>query len=197
MYHLQLLEIDKALALAGNYDVKVAVIDSGVDYKHPDLQAQVLPPYNAVKPADSPVADAHGTHVAGIVGATKDNGIGGHGVYPNAKILPIDVFNGQEDASDFAIAQGILYAIEQKADIINMSLGGYGESPLMEEAVKMAIDKGITVIAAAGNEATDTYFFPASFESVISVGATNEQNKLASFSNYGSSVNLVAPGEDI
>ncbi|AVK96462.1 peptidase S8 [Lysinibacillus sphaericus] len=197
MYHLQLLEIDKALALAGNHDVKVAVIDSGVDYKHPDLQAQVLPPYNAVKPADSPVADAHGTHVAGIVGATKDNGIGGHGVYPNAKILPIDVFNGQEDASDFAIAQGILYAIEQKADIINMSLGGYGESPLMEEAVKMAIDKGITVIAAAGNEATDNYSFPASFESVISVGATNEQNKLASFSNYGPSVNLVAPGEDI
>ena len=197
MYHLNLLQIDKALALAGNHEVKVAVIDSGVDFKHPDLQAQVLPPYNAVTPANSITFDAHGTHVAGIVGATKDNGVGGHGVFPNAKILPIDVFNGKQTTNDFVIAQGILYAIEQKADIINMSLGGYGESPLMEAAVKKALDKGITIVAAAGNESTDYYSFPASFEGVISVGSTNERNQLSSFSNYGPSVDLVAPGEDI
>lgn len=197
MYHLNLLQIDNALALAGNHEVKVAVIDSGVDFRHPDLQAQVLPPYNAVTPANSITFDAHGTHVAGIIGATKDNGVGGHGVFPNAKILPIDVFNGKQTTNDFVIAQGILYAIEQKADIINMSLGGYGESPLMEAAVKKALDNGITIVAAAGNESTDYYSFPASFEGVISVGSTNERNQLSSFSNYGPSVDLVAPGEDI
>lgn len=197
MYHLNLLQIDKALELAGNNDVKVAVIDGGVDFKHPDLKSQVLPPYNAAAPANNPYPNDHGTHVAGIVGAAKDNGIGGHGINPNAKILPIDVFNGKEGTTDYFIAQGILYAIEQNADVINMSLGGYGESPLVKEAVQKAIDKGITVVAAAGNESTDEYFFPASFEGVISVGSTNDRNKLSSYSNYGPSVDLVAPGEDI
>jgi subtilisin family serine protease len=197
MYHLNLLQIDRALSLAGNHEVKVAVIDSGVDYKHPELKSQVLPPYNAATPANTSFSDPHGTHVAGIIAATKDNGFGGHGIFPTAKILPIDVFNGKQTANDFVIAQGILYAIEQNADVINMSLGGYGESPLIQEAVKKAIDKGITIVAAAGNESTDQYSFPASFEGVISVGSTNERNKLSSYSNYGPSVDLVAPGEDI
>jgi len=197
MYHLSLLQIDKALELAGKNDVKVAVIDSGVDFKHPDLKSQVLPPYNAAAPANTSYPGDHGTHVAGIIGAAKDNGIGGHGINPNAKLLPIDVFNGKDGANDFVIAQGILYAIEQGADVINMSLGGYGESPLMKEAVQKAIDKGVTIVAAAGNESTDNYSFPASYEGVISVGSTNERNKLSSYSNYGPSVDLVAPGEEI
>ncbi|WP_339260798.1 S8 family peptidase [Lysinibacillus sp. FSL K6-3209] len=197
MYHLNLLQMDKALELAGNHEVKVAVIDSGVDFKHPDLKSQVLPPYNAAAPANTTYTGDHGTHVAGIIGAAKDNNIGGHGINPNAKLLPIDVFNGEEGANDFVIAQGILYAIEQGADVINMSLGGYGESPLMKDAVKQAIDKGITIVAAAGNESTDEYSFPASYEGVISVGSTNDINKLSSYSNYGPSVDVVAPGEEI
>lgn len=197
MYHLSLLQIDRALKLAGDHEVTVAVIDSGVDFKHPDLKAQVLPPYNAAAPANTTYTADHGTHVAGIIAAAKDNGIGGHGIHPKAKLLPIDVFNGKEGADDFTIAQGILYAIEQGADIINMSLGGYGESPLMQEAVQKAIDSGITIVAAAGNEATDEYSFPASFEGVISVGSTNNKNKLSSYSNYGPSVDIVAPGEDV
>lgn len=197
MYHLNLLQIDKALQLAGKNDVKVAVIDSGVDFKHPDLKSQVLPPYNAAAPANTSYPGDHGTHVAGIIGAAKDNGIGGHGINPKAKLLPIDVFNGKDGANDFVIAQGILYAIEQGADVINMSLGGYGESPLMEEAVQKAIEKGVTIVAAAGNESTDNYSFPASYEGVISVGSTNDRNKLSSYSNYGPSVDLVAPGEDV
>ncbi|MGE7692639.1 S8 family peptidase [Lysinibacillus sp. NPDC094177] len=197
MYHLSLLQIDKALELAGDKDVKVAVIDAGVDFKHPDLKSQVLPPYNAAAPANTSYPSEHGTHVAGIIGATKDNGLGGHGINPKAKLLPIDVFNGKIGANDFVIAQGILYAIDQGADVINMSLGGYGESPLMQEAVQKAIDKGITIVAAAGNESTDNYSFPASYEGVISVGSTNDRNKLSSYSNYGPSVDLVAPGEEV
>ncbi|TQR39551.1 peptidase S8 [Lysinibacillus sphaericus] len=196
-YHLNLLQIDKTLELAGNHEVKVAVIDGGVDFKHPDLKSQVLPPYNAAAPANTSYPDGHGTHVAGIIGAAKDNGIGGHGINPNAKILPIDVFNGGEGANDFVIAQGILYAIEQGADVINMSLGGYGENSLLKDAVQKAIDKGITIVAGAGNDSTDNYFFPASYEGVIGVGSTNDRNELSYYSNYGPSVDVVAPGEDI
>jgi serine protease len=197
MYPLSLLQIDKALQLAGKHSVTVAVIDTGLDMKHPDLQAQLLPSYNAANPASPGLKDIHGTHVAGIIGATANNGVGAHGINPNVKILPIDVFNGGWGASDYVIAQGILYAIEKGAKVINMSLGGYFSSPILEDAVKKAIDAGITVVAAAGNEATDMYSIPASYEGVISVGATDSQNHLANFSNYGPSVDIVAPGVDV
>ncbi|OAT72454.1 S8 family serine peptidase [Parageobacillus thermoglucosidasius] len=197
MYPLSLLQIDKALQLAGKHSVTVAVIDTGLDMKHPDLKAQLLPSYNAANPASPGVKDIHGTHVAGIIGATANNGIGAHGINPNVKILPIDVFNGSLGASDYVIAQGILYAIEKGAKVINMSLGGYFSSPILEDAVKKAIDAGITVVAAAGNESTDMYSIPASYEGVISVGATDSENHLANFSNYGPSVDIVAPGVDV
>jgi serine protease len=197
MYPLSLLQIDKALQLAGKNSVTVAVIDTGLDMKHPDLKAQLLPSYNAVNPANPGVKDLHGTHVAGIIGATANNGVGAHGINPNVKILPIDVFNGEMGASDYVIAQGILYAIEKGAKVINMSLGGYFNSPILEDAVKKAIDAGITVVAAAGNDSTDMYSIPASYEGVISVGATDSKNQLAQFSNYGPSVDLVAPGVDV
>jgi serine protease len=197
MYPLSLLQIDKALQLAGKHSVTVAVIDTGLDMKHPDLKAQLLPSYNAANPANPGIKDVHGTHVAGIIGATANNGVGAHGINPNVKILPIDVFNGGSGASDYVIAQGILYAIEKGAKVINMSLGGYFNSPILEDAVKKAIDAGITVVAAAGNDSTDMYSIPASYEGVISVGATDSKNHLANFSNYGPSVDLVAPGVDV
>lgn len=197
MYPLSLLQIDKALQLAGKHSVTVAVIDTGVDMKHPDLKAQLLPSYNAANPASPGIKDIHGTHVAGIIGAAANNGVGAHGINPNVKILPIDVFNGGWGASDYAIAQGILYAMEKGAKVINMSLGGYFSSPILEDAVKKAIDAGVTVVAAAGNESTDMYSVPASYEGVISVGATDSENHLANFSNYGPSVDIVAPGVDI
>ncbi|WP_231563688.1 S8 family peptidase [Anoxybacillus sp. KU2-6(11)] len=197
MYLLSLLNMDKALKLAGKSSVTVAVIDTGMDTKHPELKGRVLPAYNAINPAGAPIKDVHGTHVAGIIGANANNGIGAHGVNPNVKILPIDVFGGGWGASDYTIAQGILYAIEKGAKVINMSLGGYFSSPILEEAVQKAIDAGITVVAAAGNEATDMYSIPASYEGVISVGATDSKNKLAEFSNYGPSVDIVAPGVDV
>ncbi|MCI1590552.1 S8 family peptidase [Heyndrickxia oleronia] len=197
MYQLQMLNIEKALKYAGNHKVVVAVIDGGVDYRHPELSSQVLPPYNAAAPAKTPVPDMHGTHVAGIIAASANNGLGGHGINPKAKILPIDVFNGGQSANDYTIAQGIMYAIEKKADIINMSLGSYNNSPILADAIQRAIDAGITVIAAAGNEATDDYSYPAAYPGVISVGNINKNKQLSESSNYGSSVDLVAPGEEI
>ncbi|MFS1517097.1 S8 family peptidase [Bacillus sp. SCS-151] len=196
MYHLSLLEIDKALSLAGDHEVTVAVIDTGIDANHPDLKSQILPPYNVGDPNHTASVDVHSTHVSGIIGAEANNGVGGYGVNPNAKILPIDVFGGIF-VNDYVIAEGILYAIEQEVDVINMSLSSPFPSPILEEAVEKAIDAGIVIVTSAGNTASDGYRYPAAFDGVISVGATDMNNKLADFSSYGAYVDIVAPGVDI
>lgn len=197
MDHLAMLNIGKTLSYAGKNKVTIAVVDGGVDYKHPDLKANLLKPYNAANPARNPVRDLHGTHVAGIIASTKDNGLGGYGVFPNANILPVDVFNGSMGANDFTIAEGITYSVDQGADVINLSLGGFMPSPVVEEAIQYAIDSGVVVVAAAGNEATDQYSYPAAYPGVISVGNINGAKTLSDSSNYGSSVDVVAPGENI
>ncbi|OXS79219.1 S8 family peptidase [Domibacillus enclensis] len=197
MDHLAMLNMGKALAYAGKNDVTIAVVDAGVDYKHPDLKANLLKPYNVANPARNPVRDLHGTHVSGIIASAKGNGLGGYGVFPDAKILPVDVFNGSLGANDFTIAEGITYSVDQGADVINLSLGGFMPSPVVEEAVQYAIDSGVVVVAAAGNESTNQYSYPAAYPGVISVGNVNGAKKLSDSSNFGSSVDVVAPGENI
>ncbi|MFE8701717.1 S8 family serine peptidase [Cytobacillus sp. FJAT-54145] len=196
-YQNSLLQLEKAQKLAGNHSVTVAVVDQGVDMDHPDLKNRLLPSFNTVNPMNQGTPDYHGTHVAGIVAANKGNGIGGYGVNPNAKILPIDVFDRGWGATDYAIAQGILLAVEKGANIINMSLGGPMKSPLIEAAIDNALEKNVVVIASAGNTGDDSLSYPAAYEGVISVGAVNSEKKLASFSTYGTSVDVVAPGEEI
>lgn len=196
-YHVKMLNLEKAQSLAGKYQVTVAVIDQGIDTNHPELKGKLLPGYNTVSPMNQGSPDFHGTHVAGIIAAAKDNGIGGYGVNPNAKILPIDVFDRAWGASDYAIAEGILYAIEKGAKVINMSLGGSMPSPLIEDAVKKALEKNIIIVAAAGNTGNDMPSYPAAYEGVISVGNVNSQKELSVSSSYGPSVDVVAPGEDI
>ncbi|MGE8080434.1 S8 family peptidase [Peribacillus loiseleuriae] len=196
-YHLSLLKIDEALKLAGNHEVTVAVIDTGIDAKHPELRSQLLAPYNVNEPGNQPIAEEHATHVSGIIAGVQGNGIGAHGINPKAKILPVDVFGGFWGASDYSVAEGILYAVDQGADVINLSLRTYYPSDLLKDAVQKALDAGVTIVAAAGNEATDEYAYPASFKGVIGVGATDSKNELSSFSNFGPSVDLVAPGEEI
>ena len=196
-YYLKQLNLEKSQSLAGKTPVTVAVIDQGVDTKHPDLKGRLLPGYNAVNPMNQGSPDFHGTHVTGIIAANKNNAIGGYGVNPNAKILPIDVFDRQFFATDYTIAQGILYAVEKGAKVINMSLGGPIKSPIIEEAVNKALEKNIVIVAAAGNTGDATPSYPAAYEGVISVGSTNEEKKLSNFSSFGPSIDVVAPGEDI
>jgi hypothetical protein len=197
MYHLKTLNVDKALTLAGKHAVRVAVIDTGIDAKHPELKNKIVANINVMNPMQKGAPDVHGTHVAGIIGAEKNNGLGGYGVNPNVKLISIDVFNRSFFTSDYIVAEGIMEAIEQKAQVINMSLGGAYSSPILEEAVKKALDANITIVAAAGNSGSDTLEYPASYEGVISVGASNDKNELAFFSNYGTAVDVVAPGEGI
>jgi cell wall-associated protease len=196
-YHLTMLQADKAQKLAGKNKVKVAVIDQGVDSSHPDLKGQLLSSYNTVNPMNPGMPDFHGTHVAGIIAAKKDNGVGAYGINPNAQILPIDVFDRGWGASDYAIAQGIMQAVKSGAKVINMSLGGPMKSPIIEEAVKKALAKNITIVAAAGNTGDDTISYPAAYEGVISVSAVDKYKKLGDFSSYGPSIDVAAPGADV
>jgi len=197
MYHLDNLKVDDATKLAGKSKVKVAVVDTGIDANHPELKNKIVYNYNVLDPLKKGAADLHGTHVAGIIAAEKNNEIGGYGVNPNVQIVSIDVFNRSFFSSDYTVAEGILEAIKQKVQVINLSLGSTYASPIIKEAIDKAIEANITVVAAAGNSSSEMLEYPASFNGVISVGATNKQNKLAEFSTFGPSVDVVAPGEDI
>ncbi|WP_078378705.1 S8 family serine peptidase [Sutcliffiella halmapala] len=197
MYHIQQLDVLKAQNLVGDNKVRVAVIDTGMDQNHPELKERIIDSVNIVDPMRKPVADLHGTHVAGIIAAEKGNGIGGVGINPSAEIIAIDVFNGDMGAFDFAIAEGIIYAVDNGAQVINMSLGSFYPSTIIEEAVNYAIASNVVVVAAAGNSGTSDKGYPASYKGVISVGATDENKELTYFSSYGASVDIVAPGSDI
>ncbi|HEX5202367.1 MAG TPA: S8 family serine peptidase [Actinoplanes sp.] len=181
--------------------VTVAVIDSGVDASHPDLAGQILPGKDFVAGTEGTSTDpnGHGTHVAGTIAALTGNGTGVSAVAPGAKILPVRVLgaNGTGWTSD--IASGIIYAADHGAKVINMSLGGPGQSTTMSNAIAYARSKGVTVIAAAGNERQDgsPVSYPAADAGVIAVAATDAADKVASYSNQGSYVDVAAPGSNI
>ena len=187
--------------------IKVAVLDTGVSV-HEDLT--ITSSYNAMDNTTSDTADAnsHGTHVAGIICAKNNNGKGGSGIAPDATLYNIRVLDGHtlKDENDkqhpnsgtsATFVRGMNKAIEYGVDIINMSIGGESFSSVENEVVKKATQKGITVIAAAGNESTNTKMYPAGYEDVIAVAATGSNNAQAYFSNFGAWVDLAAPGVDI
>jgi len=190
-------------------EVTVAIIDTGVDYTHPDLANRVdtKNDYDYVNHDSNAMDDnGHGTHVAGILAAELNNrvGIAGTAGPANVKILPLKVLDKEGDGDLYDAAMAIRDAADLGADVINLSLGGYwderryGKPKTMMEAVDYATGKGAVVIAAAGNEKDDTdYYIPASISDVITVSAVDEDLKFASFSNFGDSVDIAAPGENI
>nr|WP_269448604.1 S8 family peptidase [Metabacillus kandeliae] len=196
-YQLKNLHIEEAQKLAGKNKVRVAVIDTGIDAKHPELINSVISNNSVTNPMQKGLPDVHGTHVAGIIAAKKDNGIGGYGINPNAGILSLDVFNRSMFTGDYEIALGILKAIDEKAQVINMSLSSSMSSPIIEEAVRKALKANITIVAAAGNSGMSDAEYPAAYEGVIGVGSVNSKNQLSSFSSYGPAVDVTAPGEEI
>jgi len=192
--------------------IVVAVVDTGVDSTHPDLLGGVLPGYNP-DPNYPTAADylGHGTHVAGIIAASTHNGIGIAGVAPGALILPVRVFNGfgpdgQPVASDYHVAVGILFAANPgyfgappylQADVINLSLGSPTYSQTAIDAVNYALDRGIVVVAASGNEGFRSVTFPALYPGVIAVASTDPQDRRSHFSTSGDFVSVAAPGSSI
>lgn len=195
-YHHKAIESNAAWDITlGSSDVVVAIIDDGIDLNHVDLKNQIVSHYNIVKGTKFTKGE-HGTHVAGIVAGVANNKTGGAGVAPKTKIMAIDVFDG-----DFAlisdIVAGINKAVDSGADVINMSLGSYQPSEALEKAVQYAHSKGVVVVAAAGNDAIKEKHYPAAYKNVISVASTTYLDKQSEFSNYGSTIDLAAPGTEI
>jgi thermitase len=215
----------------GSEQVVVAVLDSGVDYTHPDLvnniwtRPEIIKAYedddltdgavddqhgfNVVEDNGDPMDDnGHGTHCAGIIGAEGGNAIGIAGVNWNVKIMPLRFMDGDGTGTTKDAIEAINYVIDRKragvnVRIISASWGSTAKSRALEDVIRKAYDEGILFVAAAGNASTDndqTPHYPSSYNlgNVVSVAATNRNDQLASFSNYGAkSVNVAAPGEEI
>jgi subtilisin family serine protease len=197
-------ESNKAWSLVNQKKtVKVAIVDTGVDYNHPDLKNRVLTEmgYNFVGNNKDVIDDNwHGTHIAGIIAAEMNNNQGITGIVGplDVKIIPVKVLdkNGQGDSP--IIAEGIKYAANKGADIINISIGFKAKDSYIEDAVNYANRKGVLVIAAAGNDNSNSDLYsPAGDKGVFTVAAVDSSYNKASFSNYGSAIMLAAPGVDI
>jgi subtilisin len=178
--------------------VKVAVIDTGIDCRHPDLQCDFSAGTNIVSPGAEPMDDnEHGTHVSGTIAGHGDGGV--YGVAPKATLIPVKVLDADGAGSLSDIVKGIDWAAKSGVDVINMSLGGEVGSAALAKAVKSALARGVVVVCAAGNSGPDpdTVGYPAAYPGVIAVSASDEQNGIASFSSRGAQVAFIAPGVDI
>jgi len=189
----------------GTTQVTVAVLDTGVDYTHPDLANRVdaRNGYNYIDGHADPMDDdGHGTHVAGIIAAEMNKiGIAGVSGKANVKILPFKVLDHQGNGTMYDVSLAIMDAVDKGADVINLSLTGERgkEKPkMLQEAIDYARDHDVAVIAAAGNDGGRVErYVPASMPGVIAVSAVGEELELAKFSNYGSGIGFAAPGEEI
>ena len=175
--------------------VTVAVIDTGVS-KVPDLKlTKFVKGYDFVNNKDDASDDnGHGTHVAGTIAQSTNNGYGVAGIAYEASIMPLKVLSGSGGGTIADIAEAIKFAADNGANVINMSLGGGGASNMMEEAIKYAHSKGVVIVAAAGNEGRNASSYPARYPDVISVSATNAAGDKASYSNFGAGIDISAPG---
>jgi subtilisin family serine protease/flagellar hook assembly protein FlgD len=199
MWAIKNIKADKAWDFTtGDSDVVVAVIDTGVDYNHPEIRGRVIKGYDFSDYDDDPMDfDGHGTHVAGIIAAAGNNSVGIAGVSWNSKILAIKIFPFGTEA-DCALA--IIYAADWNnygVDVINMSwkINGVDVSPILSDAIEYAANKGIVMIAAAGNDGgAVANCVPANHRDVIAVGAVDQNDKIAPFSNTGKEIDVVAPG---
>lgn len=201
--------------------ITVAVIDSGVDKTHPDMEDNIwvnsdeIPDdgidndnngkiddtwgWNFAYNDNNPVDDwGHGTHVAGIIAASGNNNQGVIGVAPEAKIMAIRTSGYGGIAFDSAQAEGIMYAANNGADVINCSWSGLGSSQAIKDAIDYAYSMGVVVIASASNDNTDAkYYYPACFNNVITVAAVDYNNEHVIFTNFGNKIDVAAPGWDI
>lgn len=199
-------------APADGSEIRVAALDTGVYLTHEDLQGQLIAGYDFHD--DDPDPDDanssgesswHGTHVAGTVAAAADNDTGVASVAWAAKVMPVRVL-GADGGTRYDVMQGVRYAAamvndsgsvpDEPVDVINMSLGGGGHSDIEQNLYHEVRGRGVVIVAAAGNDNTDQPFYPAAYNGVVSVSATNCQGERAPYSNYGSTISVAAPGGD-
>jgi len=190
----------------GSMAVKVAVVDVGVDWHHPDLAASFLPEelgYDFIandsdpQPDNMNLPDAfHGTHVAGIIAAGRDNSEGIAGL-SLVQLLSVRVLCDSGSGREEDVASGIAWAADHGAKVINLSLGSPWPSGAVEAACEYAQQLGVTIVAASGNDGRKEIGYPAAYSECVAVGATEPESKLAEFSSYGPEQEVVAPGVEI
>jgi thermitase len=182
----------------GNSSILVAVIDTGIDYNHPDLIANYVPlGYNWVNNDTDPMDDnGHGTHCAGIIAATINNSLGIAGL-AQVRIMAEKGLDWTGTGYEDDIANAIIHAVDQGANILSNSWGGYESSHLVLDAIRYAHSQGVLVVAAAGNDASVAKHYPAAYDEVIGVTATGRDDSPAWFTNYGDWIELAAPGVEI
>jgi len=179
-------------------EVIVAVIDTGVDLDHPDLKNRLVEGYNVyTEGSDADDDVGHGTHVAGIIAAEINNYEGIAGIAPHTRIMPVKVLDSTGAGSTYAVAQGIIWATDHGAKVINLSLGNYAEAQFLHDAIQYAYDRDVVLVAATGNDHTESPGYPAAYDEVLAVGATDSKGQLAQFSNYGTYIDVAAPGVSI
>lgn len=204
-WHLDQIGMPEAWTRNRGRGVVVAVIDTGVAYRDeggwnraPDLaDTNIVGGYDFVHDDAEPDDEhGHGTHVAGTIAQSTNNGVGVAGVAPEASIMPLKVLDANGSGGWGAIAAAIRYAADNGAHVINMSLGGGMSSRAVQRAIDHAHEKGVLVVAAAGNSSRGRVEYPARHDHVVAVGAVRYDRSLSFYSNYGQGLDLVAPGGD-
>ena len=192
------MDVEGAWAYGTGRGVRVAVIDTGVGRNGEDKPKNLMAGYDFVSgDNDSTDENGHGSHVAGTIAQATNNGKGCIGVAPDAEILPLRVLDAQGSGDAYTIAKAIVYAADQGAKVINMSLGSAQSTGTEKDAVAYAIGKGVVIVAASGNESATSVGYPASYDGVIAVGATRYDGQVAAYSNGGTALDVVAPGGDM
>ena len=180
----------------GGTTVDTAIVDTGIDESHPDLQGNVVARANFTTDPDAD-GDGHGTHVAGIAGATTNNALGIAGTSYLGRLMSVKVLDNHGSGYYSWIANGIVWAADNGAEVINLSLSGTSPSVTLQNALAYAWNKGVVIVAAAGNGGNSRENYPAYYTQAIAVAATDQNDKKAWFSSYGSWVDLAAPGVSI
>jgi serine protease len=194
-WHLKQIGAPTAWKRGNGAGAVVAVIDTGVTKVADLADTKFVPGYNFVNnTADAADDHGHGTHVAGTIAQSTNNKLGVAGVAYGASIMPLKVLSARGSGSVAGIAQAIRWAADHGANVINMSLGGPTAIGTMGSAVKYARDKGVTVIAAAGNDGRGKVSFPARYPGVVAVAATQFDEKTTFYSNWGAEIDIAAPG---
>lgn len=197
------IKADRIASFATGRGIKIALVDTGVDYNHVELKGRISAHVNFVESDKNFTTDIHGTLVAGVIAAKPDNKTGIYGIAPEADLIAIKAFQPRHpnsivaDGSSQSLAQGLDFAISGKARIINLSIGGPKE-PLIAQLVQAAYLCGIVLVAAAGNDGPQGMpKYPAAYQQVIAVSAINNKDELYASATRGAYIDLVAPGVEI
>ncbi|MBN2615911.1 MAG: S8 family serine peptidase [Bacteroidales bacterium] len=201
-WYLNLIQASDAWNVEkGSSRIKVAVLDNGIDISHPDLTSKIVAAIDLANGDNNPTPPSktmewsHGTHVSGLVGAATNNGVGIASIGFNVSLMAVKISSDTTDGGTMSYGyQGIIWAADHGANVINMSWGGSGYYQTGQNVVDYAYNKGCTLVAAAGNDSDSVLIYPAGYKHVISVASVDYDDVKSNFSSYNSAVDVSAPG---